>query len=349
MIKSIVDALQYYKEHPGCQQLFAVRPYTPLGIAEADPRQNQFLVFLKPEALTLHPTVRVDRVLEVFFDHLRSTKITTGAVSVLPASYLREFNIIQANYRTLNRVSLMGMAAISAQVAARLKDYLCERSTLVRGGHEYLEEQPEITSLGLCLLVNQCKSVKLGAGVYAATIDYFGRNHVILNGFHPYQVETLTAEGTGVVAVECWAQTPFLQTRNQLIGNIDPHTAPIGSLRRRLADDASRLGLKNLSVQFNLVHVSPGPVEAAFQLKYFFSDFTRSQVLDVASTNMGSLLAEVSPQIVSILNNQHFSLADSNLPLLFASTEELDTREVLRHPLTTAYRPLETRFSVKSA
>jgi nucleoside diphosphate kinase len=351
MNQTIVGALRSFKANPDCEQVTVVRPYEPVSPDSLSSCRNQFVVFLKPEALTLFPNVHVDRVLELFFSHFESQGITARGVAVLPAAYLRRFGIIEANYQILNRVSSKGLRAISRPVAKCLKQYLEGKVAQVQGGHECLEKVPSMNPLDLYLLVNQKKTVKLGAGVYAATLNWYGEELVLLNGFHPYQVETLTAPGTGIVAVECWTEMNFADVRNKVIGTIDPKTAPEKSLRRLFADESATLGFQDVSIQFNFVHVSPGLIEAAFQLKQFFSDFSRNETIPVLSTNMGFLLARMDggSAIIDVLEQPPDLIPDGiheKLAMLFHATEGLDTSSVLSHPFVVRVSDCFSRESV---
>jgi hypothetical protein len=201
---------------------------------------------------------------------------------------------------------------------------------MVLGGHQILKNCADLTPLGLCVLVNNRSITKLGAGVYAATADWFGKQLVVLNGFHPYQVETLSDDKSALLAVECWSRTAFKALRNEVIGTVDPSRAQAGSLRRIFCDRSLSLGFQEVCIQFNFVHISPGPLEAAFQLATAFTDHDTKLQFDVHGTNVGSLLEYEGISIRTLCDvDGSFPVASPQVGSIFERTETMDTSQLL--------------------
>ena len=111
---------------------------------------------------------------------------------------------------------------------------------------------------------------------------------LLLNSFHPCQIDWFTAPRRSVIVIECFTQKPMRVMREHFIGATDPQEAKAGSFKHMLLSEQKRFGLTNVCTRFNGIHLSPGPVEAmAGMIHYFHTPETR---LTPAHTLFGQLL-----------------------------------------------------------
>jgi hypothetical protein len=115
------------------------------------------------------------------------------------------------------------------------------------------------------------------------------RNCTVLNHFFPEFRDRYYSDDATVIALECQtAGSELQQIRESLVGHIHPSRAQAGSLRASALAQAAELGLGEVSVARNFFHISPGYIEAMYQLAFFFpagGSFQSRLVRDGASLN----------------------------------------------------------------
>ncbi|MGE6631466.1 hypothetical protein [Bacillus sp. NPDC077027] len=253
--------------------------------------QNHVLMMLKPELTNITNGVRLDLILDELFTRLSKTGIEVGAVRVLSSLYLKKEHLLEKQYGMLNAISRHGLAKVSEAaktvIAKRYPEYE-KQEHLIYGGHQFLAKHQELTPYGLELLTRNVKVDKLGAGTYAIHVDIDGEKILVLNPFHPCQVEWFTAPFQSIVVFECFSKVSVHDMRETFIGATDPKEARAGSFKHMLLNDQKRLGLSNICTRFNGIHLSPGPVEAMAGLIRYFSESGDS--LTPHQTQFGHLL-----------------------------------------------------------
>lgn len=235
---------------------------------------NQALVIIKPEAVVADGRANT-KALARILGLLDAAGVVIRAVWVLSSEQAAREHLVQRHYPRLNDVSKRGAAALSAASAARLRDWLGAAPLEILGGHQFLETYQDCTPYSLEILTRNLDIVKLGTGTYGMRVAVDGRDVVVLNGFHPYQVHHFERPGTALVMMECVSVDPMSHVRGAVIGPTDPRDAPPGSVKGLLLREEHELGIAPVCTRRNAVHISPGPPEAMVSFCQFFSEPTR--------------------------------------------------------------------------
>lgn len=323
----IVDVASAFAATPDRPQRAVLRPYQ--GCRDGgDPVLNQFLLLLKPHMLDVAAGVDVARAVDIILATLAAWSVDVSGVVVLSSRYVTDHSLVPRTYGTLNLVARRGRDALSSLATRRLEDAIGEHRhrACVSGAFEFLERHGDFTDTALCVAANNVETAKLSAGSYASLIEYFGAVEVVLNAFHPFQLRTMTQPGTCVVALECWSPRTFRNLRSDMVGGIFPNTAAVGSLRRSLFEARDLTGARDASPQLNYVHISPGPLEAAYHLVTYFSDFGADAVLPLTATNVGALLAAdaLDYDIDWLAGNPEVTIDGARIPV-FDISEDSET------------------------
>jgi hypothetical protein len=290
--------------------------------------QNEMLFFFKPECFLETTTEQqqslIDTALELF---LEFGAIPAGA-SVLTAEELRSREIMDRHYGFINRASRNSAAALSQDEIMALRQSVgASTITPVLGGHEFLNLHREFNPSSLDHLWSTKKSRKVKSGLYFESFEVKGNPVILVNGFHPAQLEHFTAAERKVVLILLQSDLPWRFLRQFMLGDTFPERAIPGSFRRILYDDPARYGLRGVSIAANAGHLSAGPFEAMFELSNFFSS-NKSISFSLEQTSMWTLLCSIGAepaQIQRALSNPRREIGGGERSL-FDLTEEIDAR-----------------------
>ncbi|HWQ12324.1 MAG TPA: hypothetical protein VNL77_05960 [Roseiflexaceae bacterium] len=296
-----------------------------------DPRLLEGVLFLKPEA-TL-PGVALEKVLDTLAGYVERWDLQLGGVSVLGAEYLRQHDIIARHYGVINSISRGGRAALSESAQARLQELFGEelaRGAQVLGGHEFIARHPEYTPARLNEIVDRVGSTKLAPGTYVTKWEHGGQTVLLLNAFHPQQLEHFTAPGRSIVVMVARAAATRPETwkalRNEMLGVTDPAAGAPGSMRRTFLERRAELGLGEVNRGANVVHFSAGPLEGMVETARYFSDYDGGSVLSYTATCFGRLLlgaGVLKDDVEWLATNPNLSLGGRSISA-FDATEEVD-------------------------
>jgi hypothetical protein len=294
------------------------------------------VLFLKPEATM--PGVALERVLELVAGAMERWGLQVGGVSVLGATYLREHDIIARHYGVINSISRGGRAALAESAEARLQELFGQelaRGVQVLGGHEFMARRPEYTPARLNRIVDTVGFKKLAPGTYATQHEHGGETVLLLNAFHPHQLEHFTAAGRSIVVLAARAAAggpdAWKALRNEMLGVTDPSAGAAGTLRRTFLERSAELGLGEVNRGTNVVHFSAGPLEGMVETARYFSDYEGGSVLSYTATCFGRLLmaAGVAKDDVEWLAaNPNLSLGGKSISA-FDATEEVDPPQAI--------------------
>ena len=198
---------------------------------------------------------------------------------------------MEAHYGVINRVSVLGEAALSRPTKKRLAAE-CPGVQKICGAQQFLERFTDMSAFALNLIADTVGTKKIASGKYYCVVNVGGERIIILNPFHPQQLLHYTQPGRVIVILECWTDTDWAVLRNEMTGATNPARAAQGSIRRMLLRDKKfKLGLVDVSTSNNGVHCSAGPLEAMVEYSRFFSDHGKDQLIKLATTPFGHLLA----------------------------------------------------------
>lgn len=287
----------------------------PVSRPEELAGRSQALFFLKPELL--YPDLDRARIIDAVGAVLAGASIAVGGAAVLGPARLAQ--TIAAHYGMINRVSRFGAAALSPAARAKLDESFgaqLDAGVPALGGHEVIERYG-ITADELDAAFKG--PTKLAPGTYALATDFTGEPLIVINGFHPAQLEHYTAPRSRVVALEIhWADRTWRSFRNDIVGATRPDQAESHSVRGLLLAQAAELGLGEVGVSTNGVHGSAGPVEAMVEIARFLE-------VDPAQTVLGAALRDAGVPASTI--EQLTSSGDEGGDLrqkVFDSTEEAE-------------------------
>jgi nucleoside diphosphate kinase len=301
--------------------------------AASDPSLLEGVLFLKPEATDLAGGVALDKVLELLAGYVERWELQVGGVSVLGAAYLKEHDIIARHYGVINNISRNGQGALAESAQAKLQELFgaeLSAGAPVLGGHQFMERHPEYSSDALNQIVETAGSKKLAPGTYATKHSHGGETVVLLNAFHPQQLEHFTAPKRSIVvlAVRASASQPetWKALRNEMLGGTDPSQAAAGTLRRTFLERNTEFGLGEVNRGTNAVHFSAGPLEGMVETARYFSDYGAGKVLSYTATCFAGLLrAEgvTMEEVEWLATNPNLSLGGKQISA-FDATEEVD-------------------------
>ncbi|MGM0756566.1 MAG: hypothetical protein ACQEUO_10615 [Bacillota bacterium] len=298
-----------------------------------DVNQHHVLIMLKPELTNINQGVQLDRILDELLNRLANDDVEIGAVRVLSSLYLKEEKILENQYGMLNRISRNGLSELSEAAKKVLSTKYPEYRTkehLIYGGHQFLQKYQELTPYGLELLTRNVKVDKLGAGTYAIEAEVDGEKMLLLNSFHPCQIDWFTAPRRSVIVIECFTQKPMRVMREHFIGATDPHEAREGSFKHMLLTEQKRFGITNVCTRFNGIHLSPGPIEAMAGMIRYFS--TSGKRLSPSHTLFGQLLREngfSAEELDLLCEDVSISSSGTRETPVFELTENLNWDEAL--------------------
>lgn len=290
---------------------------------------HQAVLFLKPEVTAVDSGVNVQQVLRIVLDSLAGHDAQVGSIRLLNSEYLRRHEIMDRHYGVINRISKEGRAALSDDAVSVLeREYGEELSggATVLGGHQFLERFPSFSPFALNVLSDNQGTRKLAGGTYCIKVSVSGSTFLILNPFHPFQLEHFTAPGRAIVIFEVLTNTPWRDLRQRLIGATNPQKAEAGSIRRELLENKQALGIAEVSQGSNGVHLSAGPLEGMVEVQRFFSDHGGGSLINLSETAFGRVLRErsVPADVIETLASNPSVQRQGKLVSVFDLTEEAD-------------------------
>jgi hypothetical protein len=284
--------------------------------------RSQALFFLKPELL--YPDLDRTKTIDAVGSALAAASISVGGVAVLGPERLAQ--TISAHYGMINRVSRLGVAALSDAARAKLEEAFGARlaeGVPALGGHEVVDRYgvtPEDVDAAF-------KSpTKLAPGTYAVATELAGEPLVVINGFHPAQLAHYTTPRSRVVALEIhWTDRSWQSFRTDVVGTTRPEQAEPHSVRGVLLARAAELAIGEVAVSTNGVHGSAGPVEAMVEIARFLD-------VDPAQTVLGAALDDAGVPAATI--EQLTSSGDAGGELrqkVFDATEEIEPAAAIQY------------------
>ncbi len=320
-LSEIENHLEVISSDPYGPHYFRLIPYSRNYGFDQD--LNQFIIFLKPECFSASWQDIINLLLRKF----DAFNVKIEGASLISGAYLRKHKIIDRHYGVLNRIAREGKDACSTYAMRKAADIYPDISQYkILGGYQFLKEYTEFSPYSLCILNDNLGTQKLGSGIYSIAASVFNQKVLILNGFHPYQLEHLTRPATQLLALACSSSRRWKHLRSDLIGTINPQYATEGSFRRELFEDRLNFSLGQIDVAHNYIHISPGPLEGLFQIVRFMSDYEKKDFVLFEKTNFGlapGLHFDESAMML-LEKNPEIYIDETCIPI-FDYTEDMDT------------------------
>jgi hypothetical protein len=231
--------------------------------------KNSFVVFLKPELLGYGlPYDSITWAIETVLGALQGSAVSIDLAAIFSGGALARSRQMDAHYRFINQVSRLGLAALASKEAEAVRSIAGSREIL--GGHQVLERFPHLSASSLKETWLSVPNVKIRSGLYVVPATVGGRELVMLNGFHPAQLEHFTRDSARILVLLCSSDLSWTEIKDGIIGDTFPEKAVPGSLRGLFFRQGASHGLDGVSVSKNCVHGSAGPFEAAWEVENFF-------------------------------------------------------------------------------
>lgn len=327
-IPSIVGAL--HEVISGTHMIQWITPYVPCS----DPSQLEAVLFLKPEGTDVKSGVNVEDVLRITAAKLDTWNLSVDSIAVLGSQYLEKFNIISQHYGVINQISTNGLSAISDDAKDTLNNLFAEEiahNAEILGGHQLLQAYPDLTPKALDVLIGNIGFKKLAPGTYCTKVKIDGKVVLLLNGFHPYQIDHFTRSERAIVTLLVRGKAEWKTLRNDFLGSTSPGAAAAGSLRREFLEKRSELGIKHIDQGNNVVHFSAGPLEGMVETIRYFSDHSKGSTLTLSETCFGKLLLDSGfdhQNVESLSTNPQLSRGERRISA-FDLTEETQPDEAV--------------------
>lgn len=291
-------------------------------------RLNELVLFLKPECFLSSSRDQRQLLLEKVFARIDDFQGQIGGITVLSAEFLSKTESIDRHYGFINTMSKNASQMLSV---ADIPSELCPDGGIpIVGGHEVLRKFDHLTPQTLDDLWRTKKSIKLRSGLYLQSFNIRGDDYVIVNGFHPSQLEHYTASGRKILIMVVRSNESWSMLREALAGDTFPEKADQNSLRGCFYRERERFGLDEVSVSFNALHLSAGPFEAAYELNNFLAGvsgfgFSLHETLVASNLRESGRDKEIEPA----LRNPTVCCGGKETDL-FSATELMDTPEAVQ-------------------
>jgi len=289
--------------------------------------QNQLLFFVKPEVFLLPRSADSVSVCALMLQKMSQFGADTAGAYMISGAALERYGIMDTHYGFINRMSREASVLLDDEERHRIYKQFPGEGPPILGGHEVLAHRPELTASALDQIWSTKKSIKLRSGLYVQEFEIRGEQLIVVNGFHPLQLEHFTGTGRRVLLILMNSDMPWKLLRSRMLGDTFPERAHPGSIRGALHVAARDYGFTSVTIANNFAHVSAGPFEAAFECNNFLSRIDPS--FSISSLRLASHFIDVylSPdELAEAIKNPATEIAGiSPATPLFEITEECDS------------------------
>src|SRR5205823_6247893 len=159
-------------------------------------RQNQMLFIVKPEVFLIPNPKFIEETCRFMSGRINAFGPEIRGCYVMSAETLKANEIMDRHYGYINRLSRSASSHLSVIEQAEVRK-LCgtSDSAPVLGGHEVLAKFRGLSAEALDKVWVSKKSLRVRSGLYVQSYDISGDALVIVNGFHPFQLDSFTGSG----------------------------------------------------------------------------------------------------------------------------------------------------------
>lgn len=303
--------------------------------------QNEFLLFFKPE-VTL-PSERMRGVWDLVYEALGRFDCRIVAAAAAGAQYLKRHRVFEQHYGVINQIATRGLAAVSDTARGKIDELIRQEGDDIEilSAFQFLEQFPDYDAESLAALHDSLPLHRFGGGTNGVLVAKGERRILLLNGFHPYQLEEYYTPGRSIMNLVVRSSSSWKALRRDLTGATNPARAQAGSIRALLLERRDALGLPEVSPMHNGVHLSAGPVEAVVEICRFMSNLDRGAAMEPEDTTLGNAVTKLAgPEFLRLLcSNAVLQFGTAREPV-FDLTEEWDAAELLRQLEQHAVAPV---------
>lgn len=290
--------------------------------------KNELLFFYKPETFEEKSPEDFANIHEMVLDTFTSYGAEISGGFIFPGKSLEAHGIMNRHYGFINQLSTGISKTISPDEKAKMLSALglsSEDPAPILGGHEFMQEFPAYNASQTNNLWLSKPVEKFRSGFYYQLFEAEGQKVIMVNGFHPKQLEHFTAEGKYIVVFVLETDAPWEDLKDKMVGNTFPDKAVPGSIRGKLFQNKDLYNTHSCSVSKNHVHLSAGPYESFFEIWNFLGSLEKD--FDLSTTHVGaSLIAGGYPaaSLKEVLKNPEIATTTGSTDL-FTASENMDT------------------------
>jgi hypothetical protein len=291
--------------------------------------QNELVLFMKPELQMVSDPAYIRESALLILQKLVDYRAKVHGIAIVGGQFLANNGIMDRHYGYINLLSKQASKILSAEDRAKIAAALELPSIagyLLYGGHEYLASHPEEDFSHLDAFWFSKKAIKIRSGFYVNLYEKNGVPFILVNGFHPSQLNHFTAADHRIVLFLVHSSTPWKVLRNDMTGNTFPEKAAPESIRGAFYADPARFGLSKVDISANGVHLSAGPFEGVFEVLNFFGSLYERAPQKPLPLLIHRLLAHglSTEAALKVRSNPAVTLAEKTSDL-FSATEDFDT------------------------
>jgi hypothetical protein len=316
---------------PSCNNFEIIQPVN-IG-QETDTWQNELILFIKPEIFLVNNSENIENSINLVFEKLNQFDAHLNGILILGGKVMDDLEIMNRHYGFINKLSRSASKIISEDDQEKIKEAL-NLSYLdnhhIFGGHEYLEKFPNENCFDLDRLWFTKKSIKIRSGFYIQTYEKDSKNIILVNGFHPAQLEHYTNPSHRIVLMLIHSNNNWSNLKNEMVGATFPEKAVSQSIRGTLYANPSKFGLEEVNIANNGVHLSAGAFEAMFEIVNFLGDILKIDPKKQQPLILKKMIKQGIDidRAVNALNNPVVTSDPKEIDL-FTATEDKDTDEAI--------------------
>lgn len=290
--------------------------------------KNELVLFMKPELQMVSDPAFIATSAALILEKLAEYQAEIHGLAIAGGQYLADHGIMDRHYGYINYLSKNASKILEAEDLAKIAAAFGLASTAgipLYGGHEYLASYPGETIADLDGYWFSKTAIKIRSGFYIQMYEKDGAPFILVNGFHPSQLNHFTAPDHRIVLFLLHSNTPWKALRNDLIGNTFPERAAPSSIRGTFYGSPARFGLSKVVISQNGVHLSAGPFEGAFEANNFFGNAADQTAEKPQPLLIRRLLARglSSAAALQALSNPPLKVGEKQTDL-FSATEDVD-------------------------
>jgi len=294
-------------------------------------KENELLFFFKPECFIDVNVETIKTIIEIVFRAFDRFETDISGVLVLSGKILGELGIMNRHYGYINTLSKSASTLLKKDDYELMGEYLGNTRIdefTIYGGHEFLEVFTSYDAKSLDQLWLSKERIKLRSGFYFQEYDINEQHIILVNGFHPKQLLHYNHPSHKIVVALLQSNARWSVLRDDMAGDTYPEKAKPRSIRSEIYQNRDILGVQEVTVSRNFVHLSAGPFEAFFEIYNFLND-----VIDfkLSSSNLYRLMLEKGfneQQIERTLQNPVVNIDDNPIDI-FSITENKDSLEAI--------------------
>lgn len=234
-------------------------------------KKNQLVAFFKPETFLEKSPEQIEKIMTLAFKKLEEYQVQIDGAAVFPGQTLKQHSIMDRHYGVINTLSKNASKILTKEERDLVFSTLgiTDPNTQILGGHEAFEVSGSNSTYEFDNYWLSSPSTKIKSGFYVRSMKIADKNTVVVNGFHPHQLEHYTGEARNLGVMLVSSDTAWSTLRTEMLGDTFPQKANPQSIRGLLYKNPKEYGFDSVGIENNVVHLSAGPSEALFEIDNF--------------------------------------------------------------------------------